>query len=68
LDWELLSWGFNFWRASNPEHVRHAAPLLRDLNFASRACFEELSELPDNDFGPGKARAVDALQDRAGTR
>ena len=48
---ELLAWGLKFWRASTPEHVRRAAPLLRDLSLASRACFEELAALPDNDFG-----------------
>src|SRR6267143_71556 len=45
---DLLSWGFKFWRAANAEHVRRSAPLLRDLNLASRACFEELAELTGN--------------------
>ena len=48
---ELLDWGLKFWRASTAEHVRRAAPLIRDLSFASRACFEELAALPGNDFG-----------------
>ena len=47
--WDLIDWGLKFWRASNAEHVRRAAPVLRDLSLASRACYEELS-LPDNDF------------------
>jgi D-amino-acid dehydrogenase len=51
LDSELLSWAWKFWRAANPHHVERSAPLLRDLNFASRACFEELAALPSNDFG-----------------
>jgi D-amino-acid dehydrogenase len=51
LNWELLSWGFKFWRASNAAHVARAAPLLRDLGLASRACFEELADLLGNDFG-----------------
>lgn len=46
---EVLSWGYKFWRAANPEHVRQAAPLLRDLSFASRACFEEIAKV--HDFG-----------------
>jgi D-amino-acid dehydrogenase len=46
---ELLSWGWKFWRASNAEHVRRSAPLLRDLSLASRQCFEELAQ--SNDFG-----------------
>ena len=49
--WELMDWAWKFWRASTPEHVRRAAPLIRDLSFASRACFEELAALPGNDFG-----------------
>ena len=48
---ELFDWAWKFWRASTAEHVRRAAPLIRDLSFASRACFEELAALPGNDFG-----------------
>jgi D-amino-acid dehydrogenase len=36
---ELLDWGWKFYRACTGEHVMHAAPLLRDLHFASRARF-----------------------------
>jgi len=51
LDWDLLSWSFKFWRAATAQHVRRSAPLLRDLNVASRACFEEFAELTGNAFG-----------------
>ena len=51
LSLELFDWAWKFWRASTAEHVRRAAPLIRDLSFASRACFEELAALPGNDFG-----------------
>ena len=51
LDRDLVSWGVKFWRASTAAQVRRAAPLLRDLNLASRACFEELAAIPGNDFG-----------------
>ncbi|MBI3874665.1 MAG: FAD-dependent oxidoreductase [Verrucomicrobia bacterium] len=51
LDWDLLSWGWKFFRAANAAHVQRSAPLLRDLNFASRECFEELADLPGCDFG-----------------
>ena len=51
LNWDLLSWGFKFWRAASSAQVARAAPLLRDLHLASRACFEELAEIPGNDFG-----------------
>lgn len=40
LNADLLSWGMKFWRAATPDHVRRAAPLLRDLSLASRDCFE----------------------------
>lgn len=51
LDFDLLSWGYKFWKASTSEHVRRSAPLLRDLNLASRSAYEELAALPANDFG-----------------
>lgn len=51
LDADLLDWGWKFWRASTPAHVRRAAPLLRDLSMASRGYFEELSERSGNEFG-----------------
>jgi D-amino-acid dehydrogenase len=46
----LIDWGFKFWRAANPDHVHRSAPVLRDLNFASRACFEELAAESGNEF------------------
>src|SRR5256714_4861602 len=51
LDADLLSWGIKFMRAANAQHVRRAAPLLRDLSLASRKCFEEFAALPNADFG-----------------
>jgi glycine/D-amino acid oxidase-like deaminating enzyme len=51
LDWELMRWAFQFWQAANAGHVQRAAPLLRDLSLASRACFEELADLAETDFG-----------------
>jgi D-amino-acid dehydrogenase len=39
LSWELLSWAFKFWQASTPRHVAACAPLLRDLNLASRELY-----------------------------
>ncbi|MEQ2009391.1 MAG: FAD-dependent oxidoreductase [Limisphaerales bacterium] len=44
LDWDLFNWAFKFWQVSTDARVNRAAPLLRDLNLASRACFEELAE------------------------
>ena len=51
LDLDLFRWGMKFWRAANAEHVGRAAPLLRDLSLASRACFEEFAAQPGVDFG-----------------
>ena len=51
LDADFLGWGIKFMRAANAEHVRRAAPLLRDLSLASRKCFEEFAALPNADFG-----------------
>src|SRR6266542_91274 len=51
FDRDVVDWGFKFWRAANAGHVSRSAPLLRDLNMASRACFEELAELTGNAFG-----------------
>ncbi len=51
LDGDLLAWGLKFWRAATPARVRAAAPLIRDLSYASRACFEELATQPGFDFG-----------------
>lgn len=44
LNWELMSWGWKFMRTANARHVERSAPLIRDLSFASRACFEELED------------------------
>ncbi len=52
--WDLLDWALKFWKASNGDHVRRASPLLRDLNLASRACYEELAMRGD-EFGLNKA-------------
>ncbi len=51
LDWNLLAWGWKFCRSATSAHVARAAPLLRDLSLASRACFEELAALSGSDFG-----------------
>ena len=40
LDCDLFSWALKFWQASTAERVALAAPLIRDLSFASRGCFE----------------------------
>lgn len=51
LEWGLWDWGWKFFRAATAAHVERSAPLLRDLNLASRACFEELAQATGNPFG-----------------
>ncbi|HZQ60528.1 MAG TPA: FAD-dependent oxidoreductase [Casimicrobiaceae bacterium] len=41
--WDLVAWGLRFWRAANSAHVARAAPVLRDLNLASRDAHEALA-------------------------
>ncbi len=48
---DLLSWAWQFHRAGTKAHVERSAPLLRDLNMASRACYEALDEELERGFG-----------------
>lgn len=50
LDAGLVSWGMQFARAATLQRVERAAPILRDLNLASRKSYEELSDT-FGDFG-----------------
>ncbi len=50
-DWDLLQWGWKFYRAATAAHVARCAPLLRDLNFASRTCYEEWAAEAGDGFG-----------------
>lgn len=68
LDRELFDWGIKFWRAANAEHVRRAAPLLRDLSLASRACFEEFAAQTGADFGLVKKGLLMLCQTEHGWR
>lgn len=48
FDTDFLSWCFRFLRACNAGHVARCAPLLRDLNLASRELYVGLAaKLPD---------------------
>ncbi len=44
LSWDLMSWALQFWKASTAARVAKAAPLLRDLHFASRDAYAKLAE------------------------
>ena len=62
---ELFDWGMKFIRACNPEHVKRAAPLLRDINFASKKLFEEFAAVPGMDFGLEKKGCLNLCQTEA---
>ena len=51
LDAGLMRWSLAFCRSANAGHVTRSAPLLRDLNLASRVCYEELADTFGNAFG-----------------
>ena len=51
LSWDLLTWGWHFWRAANTARVAKAAPALRDLHLASLAAYERLVSEFGNQFG-----------------
>ena len=44
LSWELMKWGYRFFLAANETRVKQAAPLLRDLSFASRDLYIQWSD------------------------
>jgi len=50
LDADLCRWALLFARAARPARVAAAAPLLRDLSLASKACFEDLAARHGNVF------------------
>ena len=51
FEWELVRWGWKFWRAANSRRAARAMPVLRDLGLASRQWFVEWAGLPGFDFG-----------------
>jgi D-amino-acid dehydrogenase len=51
LSTELVGWGLRFMQACNAGHVERAAPLLRDLNLASRERYVQLAATLPDDFG-----------------
>lgn len=50
-DLEMFRWGLAFAKASTRNHVNASAPLIRDLNLASRKLFVELANQSGNPFG-----------------
>jgi D-amino-acid dehydrogenase len=50
LSMDLLTWGLKFNSAATKAHVEKSSPLLRDMNLASRSCYEELAGDLGDDF------------------
>jgi D-amino-acid dehydrogenase len=50
LDADLIRWGWKFNRAATAEHVAKASPVIRDLNLAGVAEYQELSRAWHDEF------------------
>src|SRR5690606_2512436 len=48
---DLLAWGYRFWGAATAAKVRKVAPLLVELNLASRGAYDQLATELHDDFG-----------------
>ena len=44
LNKELLSWGKNFYRSANEQHVKRSMPALRDLSLLSKQLYQDLAQ------------------------
>ncbi len=51
LDWDLMKWGYLFWKHSTEAHVRRSIPVLRDLSLLSRQLFQDIAKQDDFGFG-----------------
>lgn len=51
LDWNLMKWGYLFWKHSTEQHVQRSIPVLRDLSLLSRQLFQDVAKRGDFDFG-----------------
>ncbi len=65
LSWDLLAWSWRFWRACSAARVERAAPFLRDLNLASRACYDDFAKEWGNDFELVRGGLVNVFQTQA---
>lgn len=57
-DRTLLGWAKQFASFARADHVSRSAPLIRDLNLFSKACFEEMQEDVGDSFGFRKSGLV----------
>jgi D-amino-acid dehydrogenase len=68
LDVDLVRWGLAFLRASTAQRVARAAPVLRDLNLASRALHLELAQRLPGASSPVQAGLLVVCLSEAGLR
>ena len=62
LDRDLISWLWHFYRACSEKHVVGVTPVIRAMNMASLALFEELALLEGMDFGFEKKGTITAYR------
>jgi D-amino-acid dehydrogenase len=51
LDFDLLKWGYQFYKHSNEDHVTKSAPALKDLSLLSRSLYSRMQKDLPFDFG-----------------
>ena len=66
LDRDLISWLWHFRRACNETHVARATPVIRAMNMASVALFEEMAAIEGMDFGFEKKGTITAYRTERG--
>ena len=62
LDRDLISWLWHFRRACNEKHVVGVTPVIRAMNMASVALFEDMASLEGMDFGFEKRGTITAYR------
>ncbi len=66
LDRDLISWLWHFYRACSEKHVVRATPVIRAMNMASVALFEEMLSLEGMDFEFEKRGTITAYRTERG--
>lgn len=51
LSWDLMRWGWLFYKNATPAHVQRSIPILRDLSLLSKKLYQDLAQSHALDFG-----------------
>jgi D-amino-acid dehydrogenase len=51
LNWDLLKWGYLFWKNATAAHVEKSIPVLRDLSLWSKNLYQDFQRQNHFDFG-----------------